>query len=104
MDFTLSEEQVAIRAAIEKICAGFDAEYWLKKDGDGGFPDDFHKAFARDGWLGIAMPEQYGGAGLGYLADGWLKSSPWGMVVGLCLGAAAGFWNAYKFVLKNERP
>jgi len=65
MDFTLSEEQVAIRAAIEKICAGFDAEYWLKKDGDGGFPDDFHKAFARDGWLGIAMPEQYGGAGLG---------------------------------------
>jgi ATP synthase protein I len=43
------------------------------------------------------------GAGLGYLADGWLKSSPWGMVIGLSLGAAAGFWNAYKFTLKNER-
>jgi len=65
MDFSLSEEQLAIRAAIEKICARFDAEYWLKKDAEGGFPDDFHQAFARDGWLGIAMPEAYGGAGLG---------------------------------------
>lgn len=42
------------------------------------------------------------GAGLGYLADGWLKSSPWGMVIGLCLGAAAGFWNAYKLTANNE--
>ena len=65
MDFSFSAEQIAIRSAIEKICAGFDADYWLKKDSGGGFPDDFHRAFARDGWLGIAMPEQYGGAGLG---------------------------------------
>ena len=65
MDFSFSAEQIAICAAIEKICAGFDADYWLKKDSGGGFPDDFHRAFARDGWLGIAMPEQYGGAGLG---------------------------------------
>jgi len=65
MDFSFSEDQLAIRAAIEKICTRFDAAYWLKKDTEGGFPDDFHQAFARDGWLGIAMPEQYGGAGLG---------------------------------------
>jgi acyl-CoA dehydrogenase len=65
MDFSFSAEQLAIRAAIEKVCAGFDADYWLKKDTGGGFPDDFHQAFARAGWLGIAMPEQYGGAGLG---------------------------------------
>jgi len=65
MDFEFSEDQIALRAAIEKLCAGFDAEYWLRKDADGGFPADFHQAFARDGWLGIAMPEQYGGAGLG---------------------------------------
>jgi acyl-CoA dehydrogenase len=65
MDFSFSAEQLTIRAAIEKICAGFDADYWLKKDTDGGFPDDFHRAFARDGWLGIAMPEEFGGAGLG---------------------------------------
>ena len=65
MDFEFSEDQIALRAAIEKLCAGFDADYWLRKDADGGFPADFHEAFARDGWLGIAMPEQYGGAGLG---------------------------------------
>jgi acyl-CoA dehydrogenase len=65
MDFNFSEDQLAIRAAIEKICARFDAAYWLKKDTEGGFPDDFHQALARDGWLGIAMPEEYGGAGLG---------------------------------------
>jgi acyl-CoA dehydrogenase len=65
MDFSFSEDQTAIRAAIEKICADFDADYWLKKDTDGGFPEDFHRALARDGWLGIAMPEAYGGAGLG---------------------------------------
>jgi len=65
MDFSLSADQLAIRTAIEKICAGFDADYWLQRDTAGGFPLDFHQALARDGWLGVAMPEQYGGAGLG---------------------------------------
>ena len=65
MDFQLTAEQEAIRNAIAKICAGFDLEYWLRKDREGGFPLDFHAALARDGWLGIAMPEEYGGAGLG---------------------------------------
>jgi acyl-CoA dehydrogenase len=65
MDFTLTEEQHAIRQAISKICADFDMDYWLKRDREGGFPLDFHAALARDGWLGIAMPQEYGGAGLG---------------------------------------
>jgi acyl-CoA dehydrogenase len=65
MDFALSQEQEAIRAAIERICAKFDAEYWLIKDREGGFPHDFHKAFADAGWLGVCIPEEYGGAGLG---------------------------------------
>jgi acyl-CoA dehydrogenase len=65
MDFSLTAEQDAIRAAIEKICARFDAEYWLRRDRGGGFPDDFHRAFAVDGWLGICIPQDYGGAGLG---------------------------------------
>src|ERR1700752_2652294 len=65
MDFGLSQEQEAIRAAIERICEKFDAGYWLAKDREGGFPHDFHKAFAEAGWLGIAMPEEFGGAGLG---------------------------------------
>src|SRR4030095_13664356 len=65
MDFSLSEDQVAIRSAIEKICARFDAAYWLARDAEGGFPEDFHQALARDGWLGVAMPQEHGGAGLG---------------------------------------
>jgi acyl-CoA dehydrogenase len=65
MDFEFSAEQQAIRAAVEKICARFGDEYWLAKDRDGGFPDDFHRAFADDGWLGVCMPVDYGGAGLG---------------------------------------
>ena len=65
MDFTLTAEQQAIQEAVAKICADFDLDYWLKKDREGGFPLDFHAALARDGWLGIAMPAEYGGAGLG---------------------------------------
>jgi acyl-CoA dehydrogenase len=65
MDFSFSPDHEAIRAAVEKICARYDDEYWLTKDRDGGFPEDFHRAFAGDGWLGIAIPQEYGGAGLG---------------------------------------
>ncbi len=65
MDFGFSPEQDAIREAIDKICARFPDEYWLKKDKEGGFPSELHQALAKDGWLGIAMPEEYGGSGLG---------------------------------------
>ena len=68
MNFAWSPEQEQMRAAIERVCAPFDADYWLRKDRDGGFPEDFHRALAASGWLGIAMPEAYGGAGLG-IAD-----------------------------------
>jgi acyl-CoA dehydrogenase len=62
---TLPEEQRRIRAAIERLCAGFGDAYWLERDRAGGFPEEFYKAVAEGGWLGIAMPEEYGGAGLG---------------------------------------
>jgi acyl-CoA dehydrogenase len=65
MDFQLAEEQEAILAAIQAICAGFDDSYWLRKDREGGFPEDFYRAVADGGWLGICMPEEYGGSGLG---------------------------------------
>ncbi|HEX6721577.1 MAG TPA: acyl-CoA dehydrogenase family protein [Burkholderiaceae bacterium] len=68
MDFALSPEQEQLKSAIERVCAPFDADYWLRKDRDGGFPHDFHRALADAGWLGIAMPEAHGGAGLG-IAD-----------------------------------
>ena len=48
-----------------RLCEGFDDAYWLEHDRSGRFPEDFHRALASAGWLGIAMPEEYGGAGLG---------------------------------------
>jgi acyl-CoA dehydrogenase len=65
MDFAFTPEQEAIREAIARICARFGDDYWLKKDKEGGFPKELHQALARDGWLGVAMPEEYGGSGLG---------------------------------------
>ncbi|HWA12522.1 MAG TPA: acyl-CoA dehydrogenase family protein, partial [Burkholderiales bacterium] len=55
----------AIRDAIGKLCARFGDAYWLERDREGGFPVDFHRAVAEAGWLGIAMPKEFGGAGLG---------------------------------------
>ncbi len=65
MDFSFTPDQLAIRDAIAKLCTRFDASYWFERDRDGGFPEDFYRAIAEAGWLGIAMPPQYGGAGLG---------------------------------------
>jgi acyl-CoA dehydrogenase len=67
MDFALNPNQDSIREAVARICARFDDAYWLKKDKEGGFPADFHKALADAGWLGICIPEDYGGSGLGIL-------------------------------------
>ena len=65
MDFSLNDDQISIRDSVARICADFDDAYWLKKDTDGGFPQDFFDAIARAGWLGICIPEAYGGSGLG---------------------------------------
>ena len=65
MNFDLTPEQEQIRDAIERVCQPFDDDYWLRHDREGGFPHDLHGALATAGWLGIAMPEAYGGAGLG---------------------------------------
>jgi acyl-CoA dehydrogenase len=65
MDFSMTAEQLDIRAAVARLCERFGDDYWLKKDEDGGFPHEFHRAMAAAGWLGIAMPPEYGGSGLG---------------------------------------
>ena len=54
-----------MRGAVEKICARFNDDYWLKRDDDGEFPEEFYRALADAGWLGICIPESYGGSGLG---------------------------------------
>lgn len=63
--FTRSDTSEEIRQAVFKLCERFPDDYWLKRDSDGVYPLDFHKAVAEMGWLGIAMPTEYGGAGLG---------------------------------------
>lgn len=65
MQYSLTEAQAELRAQILKLCADFGDEYWLKIDQEARFPEEFYKAVAAAGWLGIAMPEEFGGAGLG---------------------------------------
>lgn len=80
-----TEEQMTVREAITKICANFAdviqspftykwhrtelmghwQEYWAAKDETGDYPHDLHNALAKDGWIGISLPEDLGGAGLG---------------------------------------
>ncbi|NPT57080.1 acyl-CoA dehydrogenase family protein [Paraburkholderia elongata] len=65
MDFTIPEDHRAIREGVGAIVRSFGDDYWLARDEDGEFPREFHQAMARAGWLGITMPPEYGGAGLG---------------------------------------
>jgi len=66
MDFDLNETQIAVVDGINKICSKFPDSYWLDKDDKHEFPHEFANAVAEAGYLGIIMPEEYGGAGLGY--------------------------------------
>ena len=59
------EDHAAIREGVRAVVTRFDDEYWLARDEDGEFPREFHRAMADAGWLGITMPEELGGAGLG---------------------------------------
>lgn len=65
MDFVETEEQSLIRDSIRKLCKGFPDDYWEQCDRQFKFPDAFYTAMAEAGWIGIAMPEKYGGAGKG---------------------------------------
>ena len=68
MNFDYSGDQLAIRDAVEALCADFGAEYWLQRDRDGRWPSEFCDAVARGGWFGVTMPKEHGGAGLGISA------------------------------------
>jgi acyl-CoA dehydrogenase len=65
MHFDLSDDQKAIVEGVASVCRQFADDYWLARDTDGEFPREFHRAMADGGWLGITMPEAYGGSGLG---------------------------------------
>ncbi len=94
MNFQFTNEQLQIQDAIEKLCKPFDADYWLKKDQSGDFPFDFHQTLADAGWLGIAMPQEYGGAGLGITEAALMMRTISGSGAGLS-GASAVHMNIF---------
>jgi acyl-CoA dehydrogenase len=65
MDFAFSEQQLAIDEAVRKVCSAFDDNYWTECEEKARFPEEYYRAMADGGWLGITMPEQVGGSGLG---------------------------------------
>ena len=65
MDFKESDEHRLIRQSVAKLCADFPDDYWEQHDREGVFPEDFFNKMAAAGWVGVAIPEQYGGAGKG---------------------------------------
>ena len=65
MDFALTDDQELIRDAVAKVCADYPDEYWAEKDQHHDFPWDFYNAMANAGWIGTAIPEAYGGSGMG---------------------------------------
>lgn len=65
MHFDLTEDQLEIRSAVASLAARFDDSYWLEKDQEHEFPQEFYDAMAKGGWLGVCVPEEYGGHGQG---------------------------------------
>lgn len=76
MDLSIfTEEQLTVKDALEKICADFPNEYWQERDQTETYPKELHAALAKDGWLGIALPANLGGAGLGKVDLGCVQHS-----------------------------
>lgn len=94
MNFEYSEDHLAIQRAIENICQDFDDHYWLKKDREHTFPHDFHAAMAQAGWLGIAMPTEYGGSGMGIMEAAMMMEAVSGSGAGMS-GASALHMNIF---------
>jgi acyl-CoA dehydrogenase len=65
VDFSENSEHEAIRAAVRETCARFPDEYWAEADATHTFPWAFYQAMAEGGWIGIAIPHEYGGGGAG---------------------------------------
>ena len=61
----LSDQQHLVRDSIREVCREFDDEYWRTRDKRGEYPHEFVTALADDGWLGVLVPEEYGGKGYG---------------------------------------
>ena len=87
MDFLVTQQQRDVRDLAEHICDAFDESYWLAKDESGEFPEEFYRAVADAGLLGVAMPEEYGGSGLGIAEAAVLMQTIAGS--GACMSGAS---------------
>jgi acyl-CoA dehydrogenase len=67
VDFSNDTDLDLIREGVRTLCKKFDDEYWAERDSRHEFPWDFYRALADGGWIGIAIPEEYGGSGRGVL-------------------------------------
>jgi acyl-CoA dehydrogenase len=88
----LSPDLHHLKDAVEEECDDFDDNYWLACDREHRFPDEFRTAMAKAGWLGITMPEEYGGAGLGVTEAALMMNT---------VGASAGVFAACSAIHVN---
>src|ERR1700692_343549 len=65
MNFELTDDQELIRKSVAELASKFDDHYWMEKGQAREFPPEFYQAIASGGWLGMTIPEEYGGHGLG---------------------------------------
>ncbi|MDI6628901.1 acyl-CoA dehydrogenase family protein [Rhodococcus sp. 14-1411-2a] len=65
MDYSSDPTHDDIKAAVRTLCKAFPDDYWMEHDDSHEFPWDFYNAVAEGGWLGLTVPEHYGGGGLG---------------------------------------
>jgi len=65
MDFALTTEQRELRDAISKVCEKYDLAYWRDCDASERYPEEFYREMVNGGWVGLTLPSEYGGAGLG---------------------------------------
>ena len=82
-----------IRAAVRQLCDKFGEDYWLQMDRENGYPAEFVSELTSSGYLGVLIPEQYGGAGLGVLEASAVMEE-------ICRsGAHAGVCHAQMYVM-----
>ena len=65
MEFTIEDTHESIREGVRRVCSKFDDAYWRRCDAEHEFPWAFYDAMAAGGWVGIAIPEEWGGGGQG---------------------------------------
>ena len=65
MDFSLTPDQIELRSSVERVCASYEPGYWLECDLEERFPEEFYRDMVEQGWVGLTLPTEYGGAGLG---------------------------------------